>query len=734
MDFIIAPLGLTVFYLGLTITLFIRRRPKSNAEKTLLIYLLALAVWNVFLALNMLFPKNGILSAIGGHVTLGGLILLSILFLQLTHAFLNRVPQRIAWWWIIGATALLIVILFHPKVISLGITPAVIGPFQIGQREVVRTFSILTWNGWKAMALIGTLRAYRPVSGPVYRNRYRYWLLSLLLLTLGDLVLATVPGKIGLLGSGIQLSSALVASQAILGYRLVDIKRLYRLAFGYMTVVLLMIGANLFMVLAAARVLPYNVFLGSLLGIGLTSTLFSFTLSPLRQGIQRFVDRHLFHIDVNHEEALRKYGERVIETLRLESLSELVAETLSSAMHANRTGLYLVQESKREIGGHRLHLIKATGDLPEGDFELHPDSVLARRLRESVIPLMQYEVDVQETFATLPDNERDMLQMLQVELLVPIHTQKKLVGLIVLGDKGTGEAYSTFEIDWLEAFAAQTAVALENALLFEQIEGMSVSVMRLNADLELAYAQLQEVDRLKSAFIGVITHEMRSPFVAAGFSVELLRRYIDKGMTEDLGKQVDQLSQELGQGRRMIDNVISFATLLSKQGKLQIEEIDVGEMLQTTLAPLEKMARSRSIHLTCHYSLSQFKIQADRTRLAEAMYHLVHNAIKFNSEGGSVRVSCWPIQSYLVFKVEDTGQGIPPHTLEHIWEVFTQAADQVRRSVEGLGLGLALVKFVVEAHSGDVWASSKRGEGSTFGFRIPINASTVQVAASPQEA
>jgi len=72
-----------------------------------------------------------------------------------------------------------------------------------------------------------------------------------------------------------------------------------------------------------------------------------------------------------------------------------------------------------------------------------------------------------------------------------------------------------------------------------------------------------------------------------------------------------------------------------------------------------------------------------------------------------------------VFRVQDTGQGIPPEELSSIWEVFTQAADDVKRGMEGLGLGLALVKFVVEAHQGEVWASSKYGEGSTFGFRVP---------------
>lgn len=716
---IYVPLSLMACYLVLALAILIRRRIKSRAERNLLIYVLASAAWNVSVALSLAVPDNTLLNAVGGQAALGGLVILSVVFLNLTHAFLGQESRYTTVWWILGVVSLLIVVLLNPEVTSLGLSPVRVGRFVVGQGEVLQLFSIFAWAGFKLAAILATWRVHRETIGTMHRNRHRYWLLCLALLVVGDMLFATMLPFASMLGGVIKLTSTVVAAQAVLRHRLFDIRTLYRQAFGYITVTLFTIVVSLLVFVLSFRALPGQIYLGALFSVGITSLLFSFTLTPVRRAVQRLVDRRLFHIDVDYEVALRTYGEKVIQALRLESLAELVVDTLFSITNAQRVGLYLVQEGKREIGGHLFHLVRRRGDLPAGDFELHPESVLAERLTDIDEPLTQYEIDEQEGAWELVPDERNWLHALMAEVLVPIHNQNALVGLIALGTKGSKEAYATSDLDWLKSLASQTAVALENARLFDQVESMSVNVMRLNADLQRAYRQLQEVDRLKSAFIGVITHELRSPFVAAGFSVELLHRYVNEGMTDELQDQVIQLQKELGEGRRMIDSVISFASLLSKQGELKIVDTEVTELLRTTLTPLEKMARSRNIALACSSSPQLGTIQADKARLAEAIYHLVHNAVKFNTAGGTVRVACWPTDTHVVFKVEDTGQGIPPEKLANIWEVFTQAADQVQRGVEGLGLGLALVKFVVEAHHGEVWASSQHGEGSTFGFRIP---------------
>jgi signal transduction histidine kinase len=238
--------------------------------------------------------------------------------------------------------------------------------------------------------------------------------------------------------------------------------------------------------------------------------------------------------------------------------------------------------------------------------------------------------------------------------------------------------------------------------------------------LEQAYQKLQELDRLKSSFIGVITHELRSPFVAADLSIQLLRRYAERGMLEEVLDQIKRLDQELLEGRQMIDSLVSFAALMSKQGELFLEETDIAVLTQDAAVHLEILAAARDITLSFNFAPDLPKVYVDQQRISEAIHHLVHNAIKFNRQGGLVEISCWPKDSRVFLKVKDTGQGVPADKLATIWQAFTQAADDFQRGVEGLGLGLALVRSAVEAHGGQVSAVSKVNEGSSFGFWIPI--------------
>jgi hypothetical protein len=125
-------------------------------------------------------------------------------------------------------------------------------------------------------------------------------------------------------------------------------------------------------------------------------------------------------------------------------------------------------------------------------------------------------------------------------------------------------------------------------------------------------------------------------------------------------------------------------------------------------------------------------ICADERRLSEAVYHLVHNAIKFNRMDGMVRVRYRSDDEKVWFEVRDTGVGIPSDKLSLVWDPFSQAADPVMRAIEGLGLGLALVKLVVNAHGGRVGVSSREGVGSAFSFWVPIAGPDGRVSATIQ--
>ena len=228
-----------------------------------------------------------------------------------------------------------------------------------------------------------------------------------------------------------------------------------------------------------------------------------------------------------------------------------------------------------------------------------------------------------------------------------------------------------------------------------------------------------EVDRMKNEFVAVVSHELRSPFAELDASLQIIQRYGLDHLLPGQREQLQQLSEGLGRARRMIDNLVTFAAFLSKQGQLRLASVDLGQLANQIVRTIEPMAQTRGLTVALQVAEPLPQVYGDRDRLLETIYHLVHNAIKFNRHGGSVMVTCRSEPDQVILEVADTGLGIAPDKLPEIWRDFAQLADPLRRGAEGLGLGLPLVRYVVKAHGGHVWARSVPGQGSLFGFSLP---------------
>ena len=315
--------------------------------------------------------------------------------------------------------------------------------------------------------------------------------------------------------------------------------------------------------------------------------------------------------------------------------------------------------------------------------------------------------DPQESHLT--EASHDMLRERKIEymMILPLLAKGQVIGTIGLDANQPGYEFSSDEVLLAEVLAAQLAGIIQNVRSFDE-------------DIQRAYEQLQDLDRLKSSFIGVITHELRSPFVAANLSVQLLYRYLEAGMYDELLDQIKRLDEELVEGHQMINTLISFASLMSKQGDLFLEETDLATLAEDATFPLARLVEARHIKLTYDFSPDLPKVYIDQQRISEAIHHLVHNAIKFNKIGGSVKITGYATSSKVIFEVKDTGEGVSPEKFGTIWNAFSQTADAVQRGLEGLGLGLALVKAAIEAHGGKVTVVSKVGQGSIFGFWLPV--------------
>jgi signal transduction histidine kinase len=276
----------------------------------------------------------------------------------------------------------------------------------------------------------------------------------------------------------------------------------------------------------------------------------------------------------------------------------------------------------------------------------------------------------------------------------------------------------------MSTLADQTVVALENARLFENLRKLNKDLLDAQRALEEANRQMREIDEIKSNFISVITHELRTPLANVAFSLQLLEMYGMDRLLPEQKEQITQMDRGVKQAKTMVDNLITFAAFLNRQVALKLDRMDYKDIIQEALSPLLDKAKAQGLQLHLDIIGDLLPLIADRKHLVNAMYQLVDNAIKFNREGGKIWVSCWSTSEAAFFDVKDNGIGVSQTKLQEIWNGLTQMADPIRRGVEGLGLGLALVKYIIAAHGGQVWAESLESVGSQFGFRVPLDGPT----------
>ena len=191
----------------------------------------------------------------------------------------------------------------------------------------------------------------------------------------------------------------------------------------------------------------------------------------------------------------------------------------------------------------------------------------------------------------------------------------------------------------------------------------------------------------------------------------------------DIGSALDVIRRNADTQARLIEDLLDMNRLLSGNFKLEISRVDVGNLLRATIQGLQPAADAKGVRLTASVDSPPPTVFGDTRRLQQVLWNLVHNAIKFTAKGGQVEIRIRQEGGELEIAVHDTGRGISPDFLPHVFERFRQEDGSATRRAGGLGLGLSISKHLVELHGGTIDASSGgTGEGSTFVVQIPAMA------------
>jgi PAS domain S-box-containing protein len=269
--------------------------------------------------------------------------------------------------------------------------------------------------------------------------------------------------------------------------------------------------------------------------------------------------------------------------------------------------------------------------------------------------------------------------------------------------------------------AAQAAVAMDNARLFEAAQKARAEAERAAAEQERLYREAREASRLKDEFLATVSHELRTPLTAILGWAHMLRsgQFTD----ESAAGAFETIERNARAQAQLIEDLLDVSRAISGKLRIDVRAVEPDSFIGPAIEAIRPAAEAKGVRVQKVMDTGLVSVSGDPVRLQQVIWNLLANAIKFTPRGGRVQIRMERVNSHVEIAVSDTGAGIAPDFLPHVFDRFRQADMGTTRRHGGLGLGLAIVRHLVELHGGTVRAESPgEGQGSTFTVLLPVAA------------
>ncbi len=271
----------------------------------------------------------------------------------------------------------------------------------------------------------------------------------------------------------------------------------------------------------------------------------------------------------------------------------------------------------------------------------------------------------------------------------------------------------------VSGLASQAAVAMDNARLYEAAKKARAEAEQAAAANERLYKQAEESSRLKEEFLATISHELRTPLSAILGWTRMLR--LGQLSPENSVKALDTIERNARAQAQLVDDLLDVSRIITGKLRMDVRPADPNSFIDAAVESVRPAAEAKGLRIQKVVDTGPISIPGDPVRLQQVVWNLLSNAIKFTPRGGRVQIRSERVNSHLEIVVSDTGQGIAPEFLPHVFDRFRQADQKTSRQHGGMGLGLAIVRHLVELHGGTVFADSEgEGKGATFTVMLPI--------------
>lgn len=429
------------------------------------------------------------------------------------------------------------------------------------------------------------------------------------------------------------------------------------------------------------------------------ASLIALGLDPIRQWLVRTTDRYLFVGEYNAQEVIGKLAETLNNVLDLDEALQSMMRALTAALRVKQSATFILAQEKDK--GTVVKRVQAFGYGPGANLALKPTGQFIAHFQEvKATVLVTDELEEMIRRGQLNSNIKglvDELKSLDAAVALPIRISTKLIGILIAGPKLSGDMFSSDDLQFLDIAAKQTATAIEKSRFYED-------------------------DQLKSEFVSIASHELLTPTSAIEGYLSMI---LDEKMAKVDPKAESYLRKVQSSAHRLaelVTDLLSVSRIESGRIVINKKPIEVSPLITQVIDEIGIKAKQAGLSLTYLAPTKPLpKVLADPDRVIQVITNLISNAIKYNKPKGKIEVTASLEQKFVIIAITDTGIGIAPEHLNHLFEKFYRVQDDSAAAEKiGTGLGLYITKSIIELQGGKIKVASEAGKGTRFSFSLPL--------------
>ena len=570
-------------------------------------------------------------------------------------------------------------------------------------------FNITRWTyaACVFLAILVFINSYRTAREEMERRQIRWLTLGFGTSSLGFVALWQIPQLLtshGLVSEEIVvlISSAtpIAFAIAIVRYHVLDIDYIINRSTVYLMVVGTIICLYAILVGSIAIAVERFTVSVSVFASAVAAVVIALLFEPIRSRAQSFVDKTFFRVKYDMRKIEKKFDEETRDCVSVDVLAKLLVDTINNSIPVQRIGFFV-----SERAGHQLTLLahKEFDFLPSDSTEIEFSNLDSVRnvpivLPERVEPAVKCKPADQELFRKL---KIVLVQVMKSDSGAPF-------GLLLLGEKKAGTRFSIEDVDLLSSLAGHAAKAHDRILLQN----------RLHFEMEEA-KRLEELSKLKTFLIASVSHDLKTPLTNIRMFTEMLKS--EKALRgKKTGKYLNVVEGESKRLTRLIDNVLNVAKIERGNVEYHFSPLSLNKIVKEALKVMTYEMQKENCAVQSSFGRGELEFEGNHDAVVEALDNVLSNAVQYSHKKKIIRVSTFMHKGYCCVSVKDSGIGIPAEELPHVFEPFNRGKATSNFRPSGTGLGLAVVKNVVDAHKGRIEIESTPNVGTTVTLLFPV--------------